>query len=204
MDNPAVTTPAVERLRETASSVITSGNGTTSTAAGKDAAAPATAAKPSHINTTKYDHGWRRIVRNFSPSWFSVTMGTGIVATILIAIPWKADWLYYLSIVFFVLNTCLFAMAFTASVLRYTIWPEIWMVMVADATNSLFLGTVPMGFATLVEMWIAVCAPAWGTWAAYVGWAMWMLDSVVAVAVTLSLAILLYVISARSSCENPR
>lgn len=113
------------------------------------------------------------------------------MSTILITIPWKADWLYYLSIVFFILNVCLFSLALTASVLRYTIWPEIWQVMIDDATNSLFLGTIPMGFATIVEMWIFVCVPAWGTWAAYVGWALWMLDSVVAVSITVSLGILL-------------
>ncbi|KAK5131494.1 hypothetical protein LTR08_000888 [Meristemomyces frigidus] len=160
--------------------------------------------KPPHDATTvsKYDHGWRRIVRNFSPSWFSVTMGTGIVSTILITIPWKASWLYHLSIVFFVLNVCLFSLAFTASLLRYTIWPEIWTVMIEDVTNSLFLGTIPMGFATIVEMWIFVCVPAWGRWAAYVGWAMWMIDSVVAVSVTVSLGVLLMSASYQRSLDS--
>ena len=155
-----------------------------------------------HIHDSKYDHGWRRIVRNFSPSWFSVTMGTGIVSTILITIPWKAHWLYYLSIVFFVLNVWLFSLAFTASFLRYTIWPQIWTVMIEDATNSLFLGTIPMGFATIVEMWIFVCVPAWGQWAAYVAWALWMLDSVVAVSVTVSLGVLLMSASHQRSLDS--
>lgn len=48
-------------------------------------------------------------------------MGTVIVSTILITIPWKASWLYYLSIVFFILNVCLFTVAFTISLLRYTL-----------------------------------------------------------------------------------
>src|SRR4051794_9705555 len=61
---------------------------------------------------TKYDVGWRRVVRNFSPSWFSVTMGTGIVSLLLITIPYQARWLYWLSVVFFVLNTILFSLAF--------------------------------------------------------------------------------------------
>lgn len=122
-----------------------------------------------------------------------VTMGTGIVSTILITIPWKAQWLYWLSIVFFALNVCLFAAALTTSILRYTLYPEIWTVMIQDSTNSLFLGTIPMGFATIVEMWIFICVPAWGPWAASFAWALWMVDSLVAVAVTLSLGILLYV-----------
>ena len=129
-------------------------------------------------------------------------MGTGIVSTILITIPWKASWLYYLSIVFFVLNTCLFSAAFMLSLLRYTIWPEIWSVMIQDATNSLFLGTIPMGFATIVEMWTFVCVPAWGPWAAQVAWALWMLDSAVAIAVTVSLGIMLMSESHQRSLDS--
>ncbi len=118
-------------------------------------------------------------------------MGTGACATILINIPWQASWLYYLSIIFLVLNVALFSAAFIISVMRYTIWPEIWGVMIRDPNNALFLGTIPMGFATLVGMWVAVCVPAYGTWAAYFAWALWMLDAIVAVSVTVSLGILL-------------
>ena len=108
---------------------------------------------------SKYDVGWRRVVRNFSPSWFSVTMGTGIVSILLITIPFKADWLYWLSVFFFGLNVILFSLAFTVSFLRYTLYPEIWTVMIRDPNNSLFLGCIPLGFATLVESWIFVCCP---------------------------------------------
>lgn len=153
-------------------------------------------------HVSRYDKGWRRLVRNFSPSWFSVTMGTGVCATILISIPWKADWIYYLSIVFFVLNVFLFSAAFLVSILRYAIWPEIWIVMIQDPANSLFLGTVPMGFATLVKMWISVCVPAWGAWAAYFGWALWIIDSVAAVAVTVTLGVLLMSASHQRSLDS--
>lgn len=118
-------------------------------------------------------------------------MGTGIVSLIFITIPFKAAWLYYLSIVFFALNAALFLTALGVSILRYTLWPEIWSVMIQDSTNSLFLGTVPMGFATLIEMWIFVCVPVWGEWAVWVAFGAWVFDSVVAVAVTVSLVVLL-------------
>ncbi|KAF2642718.1 hypothetical protein P280DRAFT_423622 [Massarina eburnea CBS 473.64] len=140
---------------------------------------------------TKYDVGWRRVVRNFSPSWFSVTMGTGIVSLLFITIPFKADWLYWLAVIFFALNTILFFSAFTVSLLRYTLYPEIWLVMIADSTNSLFLGTIPMGFATLIEAWVVLCIPYWGPWAVTFAWVLWIIDSVVAVAVTISSTILL-------------
>lgn len=118
-------------------------------------------------------------------------MGTGVVSLLLITIPFKADWLYWLSVVFFVLNTVLFTLALLISILRYTLYPEIWAVMIADPTNSLFLGTMPMGFATLVESWIFLCCPHWGYWSVTFAWVCWMIDAVVAAAVTVSLPFLL-------------
>ena len=133
---------------------------------------------------SKYDQGWRRIVRNFSPSWFSVTMGTGITSILLWFIPFHSRWLYWLSIVFFCLNVLLFSLAFLTSLLRYTLYPEIWTVMINDPNNSLFLGTIPMGFATIIEMWTFICVPKWGQWASTFAWILWMGDSVVAVMTT--------------------
>ncbi|PVI04151.1 hypothetical protein DM02DRAFT_586698 [Periconia macrospinosa] len=140
---------------------------------------------------SKHEIGWRRAVRNFTASWFSVTMGTGIVSLLLIAIPFKADWLYGLSAIFFGLNTLLFFSAFSVTILRYMIYPEIWSVMIVDSTSSLFLGTIPMGFATLIEAWVFLCVPYWGPWAITVAWVCWIIDSVVAVGITISLSVVL-------------
>ena len=118
-------------------------------------------------------------------------MGTGIAANLFYFMPYNARWLYWLSIVFFCLNIVLFTLAFLTSFLRYTLYPEIWTVMIRDPNNSLFLGTIPMGFATIVEMFIFICVPAWGPWATTFAWVLWMIDTVVAAAVTLSLSALL-------------
>ena len=63
--------------------------------------------------------------------------------------------------------------------------------MIADSTNSLFLGTAPIGFATLIECWIFLCVPYWGPWAVTFAWACWILDSILAISVTISLTVLL-------------
>jgi tellurite resistance protein TehA-like permease len=57
-------------------------------------------------------------------------MGTGVVGILLDTIPFKARWLYHLSIVFFILNTIIFFAALFVSIVRYSIWPEIWGVMI--------------------------------------------------------------------------
>jgi tellurite resistance protein TehA-like permease len=193
-NNPAMTIPASQVISRPRFERIRS-RGTVATASDPTAEVDEIVKHPSLQRTisqpTKYDVGWRRVVRNFSPSWFSVTMGTGIVSLLLITIPFKADWLYWLSVAFFILNTILFTLAFLASILRYTLYPEIWAVMIADPTNSLFLGTIPMGFATLVESWIFLCCPYWGYWSVTFAWAAWMIDAVIAAAVTVSLPFLL-------------
>lgn len=120
-------------------------------------------------------------------------MGTGIVSVLMNLIPFHTPVLHYLSIVFFVLNVAIFALALVTSILRYTLYPEIWRVMIQDPTNSLFLATVPMGFATLIDMWVLVCVPRWGEWAASFAWALWMVDVVAAASVTLSLSFILFV-----------
>jgi hypothetical protein len=42
------------------------------------------------------------------------------------------------------------------------VFPEIWRVMISNPTQSLFLGTFPMGLATIINMIVFVCVPAWG------------------------------------------
>ena len=154
------------------------------------------------LRTNNEQVGWRRIVRNFSPSWFSVTMGTGIVSLLFAAIPFEAQWLYWLAVIFLGLNTIVFTCAFLISVVRYTLYPEIWTVMIADSTNSLFLGTIPMGFATLISGWCTLCIPYWGPWAVTFAWICWIIDSVVSVAVTISLTVLLISATNRQNLDR--
>nr|OQO27964.1 hypothetical protein B0A51_03809 [Rachicladosporium sp. CCFEE 5018] len=201
MENLAVIVPASQRLQRNPTKETVPINATSSDGH-QDPAGLDPIMSTSSASTLGYNKGWRRIVRNFSPSWFSVTMGTGIVSLIFITIPFKAAWLHYLGILFFALNAALFFVALGVSGVRYTIWPEIWTVMIQDSTNSLFLGTVPMGFATLIEMWIFVCVPAWGRWAAWVAFGAWVLDCVVAVAVAVSLAVLLMSASHQRSLDS--
>ena len=108
-------------------------------------------------------------------------MGTGVVSILLHNLPYNARWLYWCSIVFFVLNIVLFATFTSLSIVRYTVYPEIWSAMIRHPTQSLFLGTIPMGFATIVNMFVAVCVPAWGSWAVTMAWTMWWIDVVLSI-----------------------
>jgi len=94
-------------------------------------------------------------------------MGTGIVSILLHNLPYNGAWLYWLSVAIFALNVILFILFTIISAVRYVLWPEIWTAMVRHPAQSLFLGTFPMGLATIINMIVFVCVPAWGTWTTY-------------------------------------
>lgn len=123
--------------------------------------------------------------------WFSVTMGTGIVSILLHNLPYNGVWLYWISVTIFALNVLLFSMGCIMSILRYTLYPEIFRVMITHPVQSMFIGTFPMGLATIVNMFVFVCVPAWGEWTRYFAWALWIFDAVISVMTALSLPFVL-------------
>lgn len=89
--------------------------------------------------------------------------------------------------------------------------------MIHHPVQSMFLGTIPMGFATLVIMACHVCLPQYGDGCVpcrsectiyeltrfdrmlYFVWTLWWIDSVVAVAIALGLPFMMCVFAARHS-----
>ncbi|KAF2468953.1 uncharacterized protein BDR25DRAFT_326607 [Lindgomyces ingoldianus] len=113
-------------------------------------------------------------------------MGTGIVSILLHSFstfsPGHSGSLRALSIAFFVLNILFFILISVTTLLRYVLYPATWNLMLRHPVQSLFLGALPMGFATIVNMFTLVCVPAWGGSSIQVAWAMWWIDAVVSVA----------------------
>jgi tellurite resistance protein TehA-like permease len=66
-------------------------------------------------------------------------------------------------------------------ILRDTLHPEIFRVMVTHPVQYVFIGTFPMRLATIVNMLVFVYALVWGQWARYFAWGLWILDAVISV-----------------------
>lgn len=163
---------------------------------------------------SKEDRGWRKIVRNFTPSWFSVCMGTGIVSVLLHNLPYNAPSVWYISVIVFGLNV-LFFLCFSAITLtRYILYPEIWGVMIKHPSQSLFLGCIPMGLSStltlaffsfwpcvslltsppaIINMMALVCTP-WGNGFIYFAWALWWVDVILSCACSLVIPFIVYVV----------
>src|ERR1700709_1523039 len=110
-------------------------------------------------------------------------MGTGVVSIAIRKLPYNAHWLEIISEIFFVLNIILFLACSIMSGLRYAMYPELWGALLRDKNGSIFLGTVPTGLFTIIDMVVLVCVPAWGHGMATFAWALWWIDTVLAVAV---------------------
>ncbi|KAH8665866.1 voltage-dependent anion channel [Tricladium varicosporioides] len=54
--------------------------------------------------------------------------------------------------------------------------------MIRHPAQSLFLGTFPMGLATIINMIVFVCVPSWGYRAVQLAWALWWFDMAVSLA----------------------
>jgi C4-dicarboxylate transporter/malic acid transport protein len=108
-------------------------------------------------------------------------MGTGITSILLNTLPYNGRWLYWISVVIFCLNVLLFIIFSTITILRYILYPKAFYLMVTHPAQSLFVGTLPMGFSTIVNMFCYICVPAWGEWAVYFAWALWIVDVIMSV-----------------------
>lgn len=122
-------------------------------------------------------------------------MGTGIVSILLNTLPYNARWLYWISVVFFALNVLLFAVFSVVSLLRYALYPELIRPVLVHPVQSMYLGTFPMGLATIITMVCFVCVPAWGHWTRNFAWGLWIFDAVLSVMVALGTPFVLYALS---------
>lgn len=127
--------------------------------------------------------------------WFMVIMSTGVISTMLHQIPYHARWLDLLSYIFFAVNLALFLIFTFISILRYTLYPQMFAAVMRHPQQSLFVGTFPMGLATIINMTTLACAPAWGHGWATFGWVLWWIDSLIALATCFHLFFVMWVCS---------
>lgn len=118
--------------------------------------------------------------------------------------PYTTYWLRILSSIFFILNTTLWFSFIFVSCLRYAMYPELWGAMLRNPKQRLFLGTVPTGFVTIVNMIIPLCGH-WGQGMVVLAWVLWWVNSFVSVFLCFYLTLImcvffqsLYLVSGRN------
>lgn len=97
--------------------------------------------------------GIKERVLHFTPSWFSVTMGTGVQATLLNLLPWSSihSGLRWPALCFLLGDIIIFILFLCAFFARYLMYPEVLPLTIKHPQKSMFLGTLPMGLITIIS-----------------------------------------------------
>ncbi len=120
----------------------------------------------------------REMIRQFTPNWFAATMGTGILALALPQVPGVGatlrpfgEGLWLFNIGLFIL----FAVLYSARWIMF--WHEAKRIFSHNIV-SMFIGTIPMGLATIINGFLVFGLPRWGSGMIVVAQALWWIDVV--------------------------
>ncbi len=119
-------------------------------------------------------------IRHFTPNWFAMTMGTGVLALVLVHLPWQLPGLYALAEGLWLFGVALFALFSLLFVLRLALFRETLWPMLLHPVQSMFLGAIPMGLAVLLKGLLLFGVPRWGEAVYALAHALWWLDAALA------------------------
>ncbi|KAI1353952.1 voltage-dependent anion channel-domain-containing protein [Xylaria sp. FL0043] len=143
------------------------------------------------------ESGFLRLAQNFDFKWYGSTMGTGIVSILLFTFSniytHGSGMLFQLSVAFYILNVVLFSLIFMMTIFRYILYPRLFVMLVSDPGQAMYLGTFPMGFATIISMTVNVMVPRFGAFWAETAWVCWWIDVAISMATALIVPWLLQV-----------
>lgn len=124
----------------------------------------------------------RGAILHFTPNWFAVTMGTGILSAALAQFPDHGG-LYGAGLLLWLGNMGLFALFALIYALKWRAHARQARRVADHAVLSMFLGCIPMGLATIVNGWLLYGVPLLGPGAVTIAAGLWLLDALLAVLV---------------------
>ncbi|WP_459892001.1 TDT family transporter [Hydrogenobaculum acidophilum] len=117
------------------------------------------------------------IVKNFTPNWFTLTMGTGIVAIDLHNSPYHFPYMIPITKFIWELNIVFFSIISILFIARWIFFFEGAKRMLHHPVQSMFIGAIPMGFATIVNGFILF----YGNIYAHLDYYLWWIDAFLAI-----------------------
>lgn len=114
-------------------------------------------------------------IRHFTPNWFAMTMGTGVLALVLAYLPWRLPGLYPLAEGLWLFGVALFALFSLLFLLRLALFRDTLWPMLLHPVQSMFLGAIPMGLAVLLKGLLLFGVPRWGEGVYALAHALWWL-----------------------------
>ena len=122
------------------------------------------------------------IIRQFTPNWFTVTMGTGILALALNQAPFATPALSTFAEGLWMLNIGLFLLFSLLYAARWVFYPREAQRIFSHSVMSMFFGAIPMGLATIINGMLVFGVAHWGPKAVMIAETLWWLDMAMAIA----------------------
>jgi C4-dicarboxylate transporter/malic acid transport protein len=126
--------------------------------------------------------GISEIVRQFTPNWFTVTMGTGVLALALNQFAGAVPGLHWIALAFWAFNIALFALFSALYGARWIFFFNGARRIFTHSVTSMFFGAIPMGLVTIINGFVVFGIPLWGHAALTIAYVLWWIDVAMSVA----------------------
>lgn len=135
----------------------------------------------------------REAVRQFTPNWFTVTMGTGVLALAINQFPVAFAGQHAVAITLWAVDIALFTLFALAYAARWIFFFDGARRIFGHSVVSMFFGAIPMGLATILNGGLAFGIPLWGEATVVpVVHALWYVDVAMALASGLLIPYLMF------------
>ncbi|EJL02662.1 MULTISPECIES: TDT family transporter [Pseudomonas] len=115
-------------------------------------------------------------IRQFTPNWFAVVMGTGVLALALAQWPANMPGLRAVGEGLWLFNMVLFVVFSGMYTARWLLFFDEARRIFGHSTVSMFFGTIPMGLATIINGFLVYGLPRWGDGVVPLAEALWWID----------------------------
>lgn len=134
----------------------------------------------------------REVIRQFTPNWFTVTMGTGVLALALNQLGPGNPLLHGAGTLLWLFNILLFALCTVLYGARWLLFRSDALPIIEHPVMPMFLGAIPMGLGTIVNGFLAFGIGWLGSAAVRIATGLWWLDAALAVGVGLAVPLLMF------------
>jgi tellurite resistance protein TehA-like permease len=125
---------------------------------------------------------WQAI-RQFTPNWFAMTMGTGIVYLLLVASPVQLPGQAVVARILWIFDSALYLFFAIMLACRMMLFAETIKPMLDHPVQSLFLGTIPMGLIPIINGTVIFGGPLFGGFATHLAAYLWWADALLALTI---------------------
>ena len=124
---------------------------------------------------------FREIVRQFTPNWFTVTMGTGIWSLALNQFPIHLKLIHVAAVALCFLNIALFSVFLLVYSARWIFFTAEARRVFSHSIVSMFFGAIPMALATIINGLLAFGISIGGNGVVVFARSLWWVDVFLAI-----------------------